>query len=236
MLVLSAVLAHATPAAETRTMNLDGQETAVDLHLPAYGPPRGLAVIAHGFTRSRARHVVLAGRLADAGFVVAVPDLPYWARPHANADAIVELVQAVEKKRGADVLPVVLIGTSAGGLASLLATDRVPQLALWVGLDPVDTLGLSEGAARALRAPAVVLRAPSGPCNVGGSARRIAAWLGNLRAEVRVEGASHCDFEDSTTVRCEAICGPADPARQAFIVDAAVKAVTEAVPGRAAAD
>ena len=161
MLVLSAVLAHATPAAETRTMNLDGQETAVDLHLPAYGPPRGLAVIAHGFTRSRARHVVLAGRLADAGFVVAVPDLPYWARPHANADAIVELVQAVEKKRGADVLPVVLIGTSAGGLASLLATDRVPQLALWVGLDPVDTLGLSEGAARALRAPAVVLRAPA---------------------------------------------------------------------------
>ena len=37
MLVLSAVLAHATPAAETRTMNLDGQETAVDLHLRRMG-------------------------------------------------------------------------------------------------------------------------------------------------------------------------------------------------------
>ncbi len=217
-------------------MILDGAETAVDLYVPASAPPRGLAVIAHGFTRSRARHVILAGRLADEGFVVAVPDLPYWARPHGNADAIVDLVQAVEKERGLDALPVVLIGTSAGGLASLLATDRVPRLALWVGLDPVDTLGLAESTARALRAPAVVLRAPSGPCNVGGSARRIAAWLGNLRAEVRVDEASHCDFEDSTSVRCEAICGPADPARQAFIVDATVKAVTAALPGRAAAD
>ena len=114
-------------------------------------------MIAHGFTRSRARHVVLAGRLADAGFVVAVPDRPYWARPHANADAIVELVQAAEKKRGADVLPEVLIGTSAGGLASHLATDP-SAAALWVGHDPVDTLGLRGRRGRLARATRSWLR------------------------------------------------------------------------------
>ena len=233
VLLLSSTLAHAAAPAQTRQLTLADQATAVDLYLPDASPPRGLAVIAHGFTRSRARHVVLARRLAKEGFVVAVPDLPYWTRAHGNADAIVDLVRAVEAERGLDTRPVVLIGTSAGGLASLLATDRVPRLALWVGLDPVDTLGVSEAAARGLRAPAVVLRGPSSPCNAGGSAKRIAGWLANLRSDLRIGEASHCDFEDSTTARCEALCGPADPARQAAIVDAAVKAVVAGVPDRA---
>jgi pimeloyl-ACP methyl ester carboxylesterase len=214
---------------ETRSITLEDQTTAVDLYLPDAALPRGLAVIAHGFTRSRVRHGVLAGRLADEGFVVAVPDLPHWLRHGANADAIVALVRAIEPERGLGTLPVVLIGASAGGLASLLATDRVPRLALWIGLDPVDTLGLSEDTARSLHVPALVLRAPSGACNVGGTARRIADWLPNARV-ARIDGASHCDFEDTTNWRCESVCGPADTGRQASIVDAAVRAAIEAVP------
>ena len=236
VLLLSSALAHAAPPVETRQMTLAEEATAVDLYLPDASSPRGLVVIAHGFTRSRARHVVLARRLADEGFVVAVPDLPYWTRPHGNADAIVDLVKAVGTGSGLDARPVVLIGTSAGGLASLLATDRVPRLALWLGLDPVDTLGLSATAARGLKAPAIVVRGPSSPCNAGGSAKRIAGWLANLRTDLRVDDASHCDFEDSTTARCETFCGASEPARQAFIVDAAVKAVTGVLPGRAADD
>ena len=214
---------------ETRPMTLAENATEVDLYLPDAGP-RGLAVIAHGFTRSRGRHAVLARALAGEGFLVAVPDLPYWTRHHGNADAIVDLVRLLEPERGLDSLPVVLIGTSAGGLASLLATERVPRLALWVGLDPVDTFGIGEDAARKLLAPAVVLRAPAGACNVGGSAKRIAGWLANRRAALRIDGASHCDFEDTTNWRCESTCGPADPARQALVVEEAVKAVREAVP------
>jgi predicted dienelactone hydrolase len=230
LLALAAAGAQAAVTVETRPMTLADQATEVDLYIPSVSPPRGLAVIAHGFTRSRVRHAVLAARLADEGFVVAVPDLPHWLRHHANADAIVALVESMALEPGFDALPVVLIGTSAGGLASLLATDRVPRLALWIGLDPVDTLGVSESVARALQAPAVVLRAPGGPCNVGGSARRIARWLPNRRATLRIDGASHCDFEDTTNWRCESMCGPADPARQALIVDAAVEAAREAVP------
>jgi pimeloyl-ACP methyl ester carboxylesterase len=228
-LVVLGIGAHAATV-ETRSVALDEQPAEVDVYVPdAAASVRGLAVVAHGFTRSRVRHGVLARRLADEGFVVAVPDLPHWGRHSANADAIVALVKSIESERGLDARPVVLIGTSAGGLASLLATDRVPRLALWIGLDPVDTLGISEGAARSLQAPALVLRAPSGPCNVGGSARRIADWLPKARVE-RIDGASHCDFEDTTNWRCESVCGPADPARQALIVDEAVKAAVQAVP------
>jgi dienelactone hydrolase len=227
-LALAAGAAHAAVSVETRPLTLADYATEVDVYTPA--APRALAVIAHGFTRSRGRHAVLAARLAEQGFLVAVPDLPHWVRHDANADVIVALIDAIAAERGLDALPVVLMGTSAGGLASLLATDRVPRLALWVGLDPVDTLGHSRDVARSLRAPAVVLRAPSGACNVGGSARRIAGWLQNRRAELRIDGASHCDFEDTTNWRCESVCGPADPARQARIVEEAVKAAREAVP------
>jgi pimeloyl-ACP methyl ester carboxylesterase len=229
LLALAAAGAAAAVTIDTRPFALADEATEVDVYLPSVLPPRGLAVIAHGFTRSRGRHGMLAARLAEEGFAVAVPDLPHWVRHEANADAIVALVEAVTVEQGLDALPVVLIGTSAGGLAALLATDRVPRLALWIGLDPVDTFGISEGAARNLQAPALVLRAPSGPCNVGGSARRIAAWLPKRRTE-RIDGASHCDFEDTTNWRCESVCGPADAARQALIVDAAVNAVREAVP------
>lgn len=229
ILVLLAAGGVDAATVETRSLALEEEATKVDLYLPDAAPVRGLAVIAHGFTRSRERHAVLASRLADEGFAVAVPDLPHWLRHEANADAIVALVRALEPEHGLAARPVVLIGTSAGGLASLLASDRVPRLALWIGLDPVDTLGISESAARSLHAPGFVLRAPSGACNLGGSARRIAGWLPNRRTE-KISGASHCDFEDTTNWRCESVCGPADPARQALIVDAAVRAAREAVP------
>jgi predicted dienelactone hydrolase len=227
-LALAAGMAPAAASGETRVLTLVGQPAVVDIYAPATRP-RALAVVAHGFTRSRAQHVMLAERLAEVGFFVAVPDLPHSVRHEANADAIVALVAAIAAEHKLDTVPVVLIGTSAGGLASLLATDRVPRLALWVGLDPVDAFGQARGSARSLRVPAVVLRAPSGACNVSGSARRIAAWLPNRLMERRIAGASHCDFEDTTDWGCESICGPADAKRQALIVAETVRVAREAV-------
>lgn len=228
-LVLAGRAAADAGVVETRQIPLAGHAAAVDVYAPP-APPRALAVIAHGFTRSRKQHAVLAASLAEAGFLVAVPALPHWWRHEANADAIVDLVATLTAgDDGLEALPVVLIGTSAGGLAALLAADRVPHLALWIGLDPVDALGQSRDAARHLRASALVLRAPNGACNVVGSARRIAVWLPEGHVEQRIDGASHCDFEDTTNWRCESICGPADAARQSAIVAQTVKAARAAV-------
>lgn len=228
-LMLAAATAHAQIAVETRPMTLAGEPTEVDVYVSADAPVRGLAIVAHGFTRSRDRQAVLARRLAAEGLVVAVPDLPFWVKHRENGDAIVDLVRIMERERGLDVLPVVLTGTSAGGLATLLATDRVPRLALWLGLDPVDREGIAEATARALKAPAIVLRAPSSPCNAFGSARKIAAWLPNRIAYEFMEGASHCDFENPTNWRCESLCGQSDPAIQERIIEVAVKAVRAAL-------
>jgi pimeloyl-ACP methyl ester carboxylesterase len=220
--------ATATAAAATEPFALAGHDTVVDLYAPP-ARPRAIAVVAHGFTRSRAQHAGLGARLAEAGFLVAVPDLPHWTRHEVNAQAIAELVGQLAARPDAQALPVVLIGTSAGGLAALLAAAQVPRLALWVGLDPVDAFGQAKEAAQQLRAPALVLRAPAGACNVGGSARRIAGSLAGRPAARRIDDASHCDFEDTTDSGCEAICGAADPARQALIVEATVRAAVAAV-------
>lgn len=228
MLAAGTVPAAAAGSVETQRLMLAGHATRVDVYAPQV-PARALALIAHGFTRSRAQHVKLAERLADEGFFVAVPDLPHTIRHEANADTLVALVATLVAERNFDTLPVVLIGTSAGGLAALLATDRVPRLALWIGLDPVDAFGQSRDVARSLPVPALVLRAPSGACNVSGSAKRIAAWLPERHIERRIDGASHCDFEDTTNWRCESICGPADATRQALIVEETVKAARSAI-------
>ena len=144
---------------------------------------------------------------------------------------LLPLVEAVQALPGNAGMPIVLIGTSAGGLATLLATERVTPLALWVGLDPVDAFRLSKSAAGRLQAPSLVLRGRAGACNVGGSARRIAGWLPEGRIEQRIDGASHCDFENPTDSRCETICGDADPARQEQIVQITVDAARRAVAG-----
>lgn len=235
LLLLCLGPAGAAPPVQTLPLTAGSQATVYDLYLPD-GPPRGVALVAHGFTRTRAQHALLAARLAEAGFVVAVPDLPHWTRHEANAEVVVALAAELAALPCAAQLPVVLIGTSAGGLATLLAAERVPRLALWVGLDPVDAFRQGRRAAQALTVPALVLRAPAGACNVGGSARRIAGWLPEGHTLQRIDDASHCDFEDPTDARCESICGAADAARQAQVVQITVDAARQAVPAAPAAE
>ena len=54
---------------------LDGHRVALDVY-PAAGPPRGAAILSHGFTRSRRTLAGHAQTLADAGVLAVTPDLP----------------------------------------------------------------------------------------------------------------------------------------------------------------
>jgi dienelactone hydrolase len=207
------------------------REAAVTLFRPR-SPPIGLVMIAHGFSRSGDRHTELARALAEAGFLVAVPYLPYFSNHAANAVALRDLAHAVARlapDAPADV-PIVLVGFSAGGLASLLSAHDIVGLAGWIGLDPVDLRGQGAAAAATLAVPSLVLRAPPSGCNANGNGALIAAALPPTSSEdVVVPGASHCDFEDPTSLACVVACGADDAERREGIRRAVVSAALEMV-------
>jgi dienelactone hydrolase len=217
--VLLALLALAPPSwaalVETERAVLGGSEVWVDVYRPASGEPIGVAIVAHGFTRDRTRHRDLARELAHAGIVAIVPDLPSTANHWGNGDALAGLVRDVE--RGTLGLPptprsrVLLIGTSAGGLATALAAAELPGLGGWIGLDPVDRTGTGARAAARLTAPSIVMLGDSSSCNLFGSGHAFASASRHLVREEIFPGASHCDFESPTTRLCRSLCGQSKP-------------------------
>jgi dienelactone hydrolase len=195
----------------TEVVELAGQPAKVDVYRPDGFEPIGVAVLAHGFTRDRTRNRDLGRALALAGVVAVAPDLPHASDGWANANAIGDLVQHLERG-GLGLAPaprsnIVLMGTSAGGLATVIAAADLPGLAGWVGLDPVDQGGVGAGAAAKLAVPAVVLLGDPSVCNLFGSGRSFAQAAPTLIRSERLRGASHCDFEGPTNTFCRTVCG-----------------------------
>ena len=197
----------------TKTTALGNEDVNVDVYRPQHRDSIGIAVLAHGFTRDRLRDRDLARALAGAGIIAVAPDLPSAVNLIGNGDAVAGLVSDLERGTlGIAPTPrarIVLIGTSAGGLATVIAASKLPGLAGWIGLDPVDGTGMGTLAARKVRMPAVVLLADPSVCNIFGSGRLIANALPSARSQ-RMRGASHCDFEGPTNTFCRTVCGKGD--------------------------
>jgi len=232
---------HAQPFgsdSRTETMELDGRGVAVDVY-PSSSESMGVAIVAHGFTRARVRHRDLARALAAAGVTVVVPDLPNVMDHWGNGEAIAQLARGVEhgafNMAPVDRSRIVLVGTSAGGLASVLAAAKLPGIAGWVGLDPVDRTGTGIRAASKLESPAVVLLAEPSGCNLFGSGRSIAHAVPRLLRAELLRGASHCDFESPTNKLCSAMCGESSPQMQKVARDETVSAVLEILAAERAA-
>ena len=130
------------------SIELAGQQQRVDVYRPVGSITGRVAIVAHGFNRSRVRHRDLGRALAAAGITAVIPDLPHALNLWGNGDAIVEAAHRLEA--GALELPpldrsrLLLIGTSAGGLATVLAAAQLPGLGGWIGLDPVDRTGTGD--------------------------------------------------------------------------------------------
>ena len=208
-----------------------GHSIRVDIYRPAAGAVDGVAIVAHGFTRSRARHRELGRALASAGMTAIIPDLPNVLDHWGNGDAILELAHRLEVGEfGLPPIPrsrLVLIGTSAGGLATVLAAAELPGLAGWVGLDPVDRTGTGVRAASRLNAPAVVLLAERSSCNLYGSGRSFADAAPGLVRSTLLRGASHCDFEGPTNKLCRVVCGESSSEMHAIAQEQTVNAVVQ---------
>src|SRR5262245_26698883 len=81
----------------TTAVTIAGRELRTDFYQPAQGEMRGVAIVAHGFNRSRARHRELGIALANAGIVAVIPDLPHMLDFWGNGEAIVELAGLLER-------------------------------------------------------------------------------------------------------------------------------------------
>jgi len=238
LLLLVAVHLAGTAAAQslpytkfTELMTLTEASVSVDVYLPSEASPQGAAILAHGFGGTRRGHRDLAQALAAAGFIAIVPDLPGFLDPSRNAEAIVTLAHQLETgNAGIAAVPrnrLVLIGTSMGGLAAVIAAAELSGLAGWIGLDPVDQARSGARAAARISAPGVVLLAKPSICNLDGNGASIARAASGLLRSAVVDGASHCDFEGPTNSVCRAACGRGSNAAQSFVREEVVRAVAQ---------
>jgi len=216
---------------DTESIEMAGNAVQVDIYRPGAESSVGVAIVAHGFARSRVRHRDLGRALAEAGVTAVIPDLPNVMDHWGNGDAVVEFVRKLEAGQ-LGVPPVerprlVLIGTSAGGLATLLAAAKTPGLAGWIGLDPVDRTGTAVDAAAQLTSPAVVFIGGDSPCNLFGSGRSIARAVPRLLRRTVYSDASHCDFEDPTNNLCRTLCGGSSSEMQQRVRGDTVRAALE---------
>lgn len=126
-----------------------------------------------------------------------------------------------------------LLGFSAGGLSSLLAAADAPDLAIWVGLDPVDQDGLGAQAAVGLKPRALVLTSEPSACNGNENALGIVAALPEP-AHYIIAGAVHTDAEWPTSWLAELVCGHSTEESRAEFRWRATKALKDglALPGQ----
>lgn len=225
------------PVVETISVKLPAGGAKVDLYWPGSGSPAPLVIVAHGFSRHR-RHMSGWGQhLASEGFAVAVPDLPAWSDQARNGRFISELRAHLcaegPWRRRIDPSRVGMVGFSAGGLASLLAAAGSPDLAIWVGLDPVDRHGLGAKAASRVKCRAVVLTAEPSSCNARGNVRAIIAALPHCE-HFGIPGAVHVDAEWPTDRMGEAFCGRSTEEKRGEFRRRATAALLEALAERPA--
>ncbi|MEE4379098.1 MAG: dienelactone hydrolase family protein [Candidatus Competibacteraceae bacterium] len=195
---------------ETIHVQLPAGNADIDIYWPDTDEPAPVVIITHGFMRVRQNMAGWGKHLVKAGFVAVIPDLPAWSDHARNSRFITELqaffVDHEAWKQRIDPTRLGLMGFSAGGLSSLLSAADSPNLALWVGLDPVDVDGMGARAAAMIQVRTIVLTAEPSACNAHGNARDIIAALPNPEHS-SVAGAVHVDAEWPTSWIGEFICG-----------------------------
>ena len=223
-------------SAQTLALNIAGKTVEVDVYKPI-GPHTGAAILTHGGFRNRKTMAEHALALAARGVLTLAPNMPCTFDHRCNARAIVQLVNLLRSTNtfGASSNRVMLVGFSAGGLASLLAADT-PGVVGFVGLDAYDHLLPNQSerlgivAARRLATEALILRAPASSCNAQSVAASWSMEFKTLWRDELIAGATHCDFEAPTDWMCRLACGDTDASRQSMVRQALLDAVARWFP------
>jgi pimeloyl-ACP methyl ester carboxylesterase len=167
-------------------------------------PSQPAAIIAHGFLRDGTFMSGWAEAIARSGVRAVTVDLcASSTATGTHADNGADLV-AVRRHLG--IRDVVYIGVSAGGLAALVAASQDAEATRGVLLlDPTNAGGFARTAAAVVDAPVAALIARPQVCNAW---RNIdpALKLVDDATIVRIDRASHCDFEWPTDNFCRVMC------------------------------
>jgi pimeloyl-ACP methyl ester carboxylesterase len=162
-----------------------------------------------GCSARREQQAELSSHLASWGYTVATPTLCTSAAwnidQEKNGADLAELAEAVRPG------PVVFVGHSAGGLASIVAGDVDPDAVGVVSLDGVEARGIAAGHAPGYPVPVYGLVGGPGPCNANNNFDDL---YPSFDADVvRVAESDHCDFEAPTDWLCTSswICAATDP-------------------------
>ncbi len=189
-------------SAETLPVKLVGEEVKVDFFVPEGKARAPVVIVAHGFSRSRRYMSGWGTRLAESGFIAAIPTQPAYLNHARNGKALSELVAAIHQHQVP--LPVksdgrtALVGFSMGALTTLLAAQD-QRIDLWVGLDPVDMDGSGLALARKFQVPSAILQTQPSVANfIGGRNRKWAPVMPNLELNLMVRHSTHCDVENPT--------------------------------------
>lgn len=216
---------------EALRVQLSAGGADVDLYWPSVVAQAPMVIVAHGFSRHRYNMSGWGQHLAKEGIVAVVPDLPAGSDHARNGRFLSELREYLfddhSLKERIDPARVGLMGFSAGGLSSLLSAAISPNVAIWVGLDPVDRDGLGVRAASLVQARSVVITAEPSACNAHGNAREMVAALPR-HDHFRVAGAVHVDAEWPTSWPAELVCGRSTDENRAEFELRATKALKEA--------
>ena len=191
--------------------SVSGCRNGYTLHRPARTVSDLAVLIVPGFMRDRDRMRGWAEAIARHGLTAVTMD---FCQPTAFDGRHAENARDMIAVREALGLPaIVYAGHSAGGLASLLAAADDRATRAIVLFDPVDFADLAEPAAERAAVPALVLLARPGICNLRGNIRPTLPRLADATV-VKVEAATHCDFEWPGSALCRAACDFGGPGRE----------------------
>lgn len=195
-----------------------GCEMPYDVYVPSdEDADRGaMVMLAHGFKREPAQMAEHARQLASWGLTTVVPRLCH--RSVFDADHVGNGEDMAELAEALGVSSVFFVGYSAGGISALAACSDDPErCAGVVGLDPVDD-GNAEALAAELTVPIAALFGEPQRCNRSNNGLEVWRLHPQARA-LRVDGSTHCDFENPTTTSCTVVCrrDRNAPARDALV-------------------
>lgn len=166
-------------------------------------------VLGHGFLRDQDNMVGLGRAVANAGIRAVTLDYcnmrPWNGHHKRNAQDMRDLAESLGISDD-----VIFAGFSAGALAAVLAADNDTRAIM--ALDLVDQAELGATAITNLTTPLIGISGPASGCNANNNGDTVYKTRAKsaLSSLLKIDYASHCEFESPSNWLCETACGDKD--------------------------